>query len=97
MTEFKKFAKELLERAVTDDMVFMFQSSHLTIERRFYSNNKSLYIRIFKFSDETSLDIIDYKNDKDIAVLYENNLGKRLPTVDELLVLMQKHGFYEEE
>ena len=95
MTEFKKFAKELLERAVTDDMQFFLASRGMSISRN--HNGTNLEIRFFYITIEKVIVQINTYKAGDChhdTTLFQETRDK-LPTTDETLVLMQKYGFYE--
>ena len=94
MTEFKKFALEVFNRTVTDDMSFEVRNIYVKIGKN-VSPDVDLYIVVHDYIDSVSINIssISYYESR---LLYEQYLEK-LPTVDELLVLMQKYGFYKEE
>jgi len=93
MTEFKKFAKEVFDRAVNEKMSFEVRNIYVKIGKN-VSPDVDLYIVVHDYIDSVSINIssISYYESR---LLYEQYLEK-LPTVDELLVLMQKYGFYEE-
>ena len=94
MTEFKKFAKEVFNRAVTEKMSFEVRNNYVKIGKN-VSLDVYLYIVVHDYIDSASINISSISYDES-RLLYEQYLEK-LPTVDELLVLMQKYGFYKEE